>query len=155
MSFRSDERNDRQEPPVPGIPGTSIRLTDPETMRFLNDDIGLYVQANPDGQELVADWYMREKDPLKRSMNGLPRLWAKYIGHDDNRDFYMSNMKETTNMNRQLFLEWFPQIMYNHHQTGSRRVCKVARPATVGPDHQRDVCAKADNRSCRDAKSPH
>ena len=39
-------------------------------------------------------------------------------GHDDNRDFYMSNMKETTNMNRQLFLEWFPQIMYNHHQTG-------------------------------------
>ncbi len=30
----------------------------------------------------------------------------------------MSNMPETTNMNRQLFLEWFPQIMYNHHQTG-------------------------------------
>ena len=51
-------------------------------------------------------------------MNNLPRLWAKYIGHDDNRDFYMSNMKETTNMNRQLFLEWFPQIIYNHHQTG-------------------------------------
>ena len=33
--------------------------TDPETMRFLNDDILLYVQANPDGQELVANWYMR------------------------------------------------------------------------------------------------
>ena len=61
---------------------------------------------------------MREKDPLKRSLNGLPRLYAKYVGHDDNRDFYMSNMKETTNMNHQLFLEWFPQIMYNHHQTG-------------------------------------
>ena len=51
-------------------------------------------------------------------MNGLPRLYDKYVGHDDNRDFYMSNMKETTNMNRQLFIEWFPQIMYNHHQTG-------------------------------------
>ena len=87
-------------------------------MRFLNDVIVLCVQANPDGQELVANWYMREKDPLKRSMNGLPRLYAKYVGHDDNRDFYMSNMKETTNMNRQLFIEWFPQIMYNHHQTG-------------------------------------
>src|SRR4051794_8187912 len=92
--------------------------TDEETMRFLNDVIVLCVQANPDGQELIADWYMREKDPLKRSMNSLPRLYAKYIGHDDNRDFYMSNMKETTNMNRQLFIEWFPQIMYNHHQTG-------------------------------------
>ena len=95
-----------------------VSRTDAETMRFLNDDIVLHVQANPDGQELVANWYMREKDPLKRSMNGLPRLYAKYVGHDDNRDFYMSNMKETTNMNRQLFIEWFPQIMYNHHQTG-------------------------------------
>ena len=95
-----------------------VSRNDDETMRFLNDVIVLCVQANPDGQELVANWYMREKDPLKRSMNGLPRLYAKYIGHDDNRDFYMSNMKETTNMNRQLFIEWFPQIMYNHHQTG-------------------------------------
>src|SRR5204863_498448 len=91
---------------------------DEETMRFLNDVIVLCVQANPDGQELVANWYMREKDPLKRSMNGLPRLYAKYVGHDDNRDFYMSNMKETTNMNRQMFIEWFPQMIYNHHQTG-------------------------------------
>ena len=95
-----------------------VSRTDPETMRFLNDTVGLYVQANPDGQELVANWYMREKDPLARSLNGLPRLYAKYVGHDDNRDFYMSNMPETTNMNRQLFLEWFPQIVYNHHQTG-------------------------------------
>ena len=92
--------------------------TDPETMRLLNDVIGLYTLANPDGQELCATWYMREKDPLKRSLGDLPRLYAKYVGHDDNRDVYMSNMKETTNMNRQLFIEWFPQIMYNHHQTG-------------------------------------
>src|SRR5215813_4981892 len=95
-----------------------VSRSDEETMRFLNDVILLCVQANPDGQELVANWYMREKDQQKRNMNGLPRLYAKYIGHDDNRDFYMSNMKETTNMNRQLFIEWFPQIMYNHHQTG-------------------------------------
>ena len=95
-----------------------VSRTDPETMRLLNDEILLYVQANPDGQELVANWYMREEDPAKRSLNGLPRLYHKYIGHDDNRDFYMSNMPETTNMNRQLFIEWFPQIMYNHHQTG-------------------------------------
>src|SRR5450432_1745773 len=92
--------------------------TDEETMRFLNDDIALCVQANPDGQELVANWYMREKDPLKRSFNGLPRLWQKYIGHDNNRDFFLSAQPETTNMNHQLFVEWFPQIMYNHHQTG-------------------------------------
>ncbi len=103
-----------------------VSRADPETMRFLHDVIQLYVLANPDGQELIANWYMRGsekpdaplRDPDKRTFAGLPRLYAKYIGHDDNRDFYMSNMKETTNMNRQLFLEWFPQIMYNHHQTG-------------------------------------
>jgi Zinc carboxypeptidase len=92
--------------------------TDPETVHLLNDVIGLYVQANPDGQEFVANWYMREKDETKRSLQGLPKLYNKYIGHDDNRDFYMSNMPETTNMNRQMFIEWFPQIVYNHHQTG-------------------------------------
>ncbi len=99
---------------------------DPETLRFLNDVIVLCVQANPDGQELIANWYMRGtekpdgplREPAKRSMNSLPRLYNKYVGHDDNRDFYMSNIRETTNMNHQMFLEWFPQIMYNHHQTG-------------------------------------
>src|SRR3954452_11217659 len=103
-----------------------VSRTDPETMRLLNDTIQLYVQANPDGQELIANWYMRGSEdanaPLleasKRTFTGLPRLYAKYIGHDDNRDFYMSNMPETTNMNRQMFIEWFPQIVYNHHQIG-------------------------------------
>ncbi len=77
-----------------------VSMNDPETMRLLNDDITLLVPANPDGSELVANWYMRESDPMKRSGNNLPRLYNKYIGHDDNRDSYMSNMKETTNMNR-------------------------------------------------------
>jgi hypothetical protein len=95
-----------------------VSRSDPETMRLLDDTIQLYVQANPDGQELVANWYMREADPAKRSLSGLPRLYNKYVGHDDNRDFFLSAMPETTNMNRQMFLEWFPQIIYNHHQTG-------------------------------------
>ena len=95
-----------------------VSRNDPETLRLLNDDIILCVQANPDGQEFIANWYMREKDPMKRSLNNPPKLYNKYIGHDDNRDFYMSAMAETTNMNHQLFLEWFPQIVYNHHQTG-------------------------------------
>jgi len=95
-----------------------LSRTDPETMRLLNDDIMLCVPANPDGMELVANWYMREKDETKRTMNGLPRLYEKYIGHDNNRDSLTSNMAETTNMNRQLSSEWNPQIMYNHHQSG-------------------------------------
>src|SRR5258708_4954581 len=92
--------------------------TDAETTRLLNDTIVLCVAANPDGQELVANWYMRDSDPARRSLNNLPRLYQKYIGHDNNRDSLTSNMAETTNMNRQLYIEWIPQIMYNHHQSG-------------------------------------
>lgn len=92
--------------------------TDIETKNILDHVIILMTHANPDGQELISNWYMREKDPLKRSLSGVPRLYEKYVGHDNNRDFFMLNLKETQNIGRQLFVEWIPQIMYNHHQAG-------------------------------------
>ncbi|WP_149113862.1 M14 family metallopeptidase [Limnoglobus roseus] len=95
-----------------------LSATDEETLRVLNDVVILFVHANPDGQDLVADWYMREKQPTKRSLGNLPRLYQKYIGHDNNRDFYANTQAETKNLNRFMYREWFPQIMYNHHQTG-------------------------------------
>ena len=95
-----------------------VSRTDPETKRILDHDIILLAHANPDGQELVTNWYMRERKPEKRSLDHLPRLYQKYVGHDNNRDFYMMNMKESQNISRQLFVEWIPQIMYNHHQRG-------------------------------------
>ena len=91
---------------------------DAETLRILDDVILLAVPANPDGLELVADWYMKEKDPLKRTMGGLPRLYQKYIGHDNNRDFYMVTQPETEAISYELYREWHPQILYNHHQSG-------------------------------------
>jgi len=91
---------------------------DDETKIILSNVIILLTHANPDGQELVSNWYMRNADTAKRTTQYLPRLYEKYAGHDNNRDFYMLNLKETQNMARQLFVEWMPQIMYNHHQTG-------------------------------------
>ena len=95
-----------------------LSRTDDETMRILNDVIILMTHANPDGQELQSNWYMRESKPEKRSTSNLPVLYEKYAGHDNNRDFFMLNLKETQNIGRQLFIEWIPQIMYNHHQAG-------------------------------------
>ena len=95
-----------------------VSRTDDETLRFLNDCVTLFVHANPDGNDLVADWYMREPVPEKRSMANLPRLYQKYIGHDNNREFFTSTQAETENINRVLYHEWFPQILYNHHQSG-------------------------------------
>jgi hypothetical protein len=97
---------------------TILTREDEETNRILKSTIILFVHANPDGQELVSNWYMRNEDSLKRSTENLPRLYEKYIGHDNNRDFFMLNMSESKNMSRQLYIEWMPQILYNHHQTG-------------------------------------
>jgi hypothetical protein len=95
-----------------------VSRTDEETMRFLDETIVLFVHANPDGHDLVADWYMRHADLERRTTAGLPRLYQKYIGHDNNRDFFVSTQAETRNMNRILYHEWLPQILYNHHQSG-------------------------------------
>ena len=95
-----------------------LSRNDEETKRILKSTIILFVHANPDGQELQSNWYMRHTDTLKRNTANLPRLYQKYIGHDNNRDFYMTNMSESRNMGLQQYVEWMPQILYNHHQTG-------------------------------------
>ena len=92
--------------------------TDAETKRFLRDNILLMPVPNPDGIELVANWYMREKDPTQRSYWSLPRLYNKYVGHDNNRDSLMNNMKETQAMDRVLYIDYIPQVMLNVHQSG-------------------------------------
>ncbi|PTQ58569.1 zinc carboxypeptidase [Sphingomonas sp. PP-CE-3G-477] len=95
-----------------------LTATDAETMRILNDDIVLFGQDNPDGLQLIADWYMRNPVKTEREFRTIPRLYQKYIGHDNNRDSFMVQMPETEAVNKILFREWFPQIVYNQHQTG-------------------------------------
>src|SRR6185436_5647460 len=88
-----------------------VSRNDAETMRFLDDVIQLCILVNPDGMDLVSDWYM------KHGNMAIPQLYNKYAGHDDNRDFYMAALAESTSINRVMYREWYPQIMYNHHQT--------------------------------------
>ncbi|KRG43572.1 hypothetical protein ARC78_01095 [Stenotrophomonas pictorum JCM 9942] len=101
---------------------------DAETRRILEDTIILLVHANPDGQELYADWYMREPVPEKRVLDKPPRLYQKYAGHDNNRDFYMAALQETRNLNRAMYTRWYPQIVYNHHQTSPKGTVIVIPP---------------------------
>ncbi len=90
---------------------------DEETLKILDEVIILLVHVNPDGMEIMSDWYMSNADKTKRNQN-IPVLYQKYVGHDNNRDFYMNNMSETSNVSRQQYVEWLPQIVYNHHQSG-------------------------------------
>jgi hypothetical protein len=105
-----------------------VSRNDPETRRILDDVVILFVHANPDGMDLVSDWYMRNPNPQARTIAGIPRLYQKYIGHDNNRDFYASTQRETENMNRVMYHQWFPQIVYNHHQTGPTGTVMFAPP---------------------------
>jgi hypothetical protein len=94
-----------------------VSRTDEETSRILRDVIVIAVHANPDGMQMVSKCYMQSANPQDRRTCS-PRLYNKYAGHDDNRDLYMSNLKESQNMNKLMYWEWLPQIMYNHHQAG-------------------------------------
>ena len=90
-----------------------------EDMRFIRDNVIfiLLPNMNPDGTTLVADWYMKHVGtPFEKSSP--PELYQKYVGHDNNRDWFMFNMPESRNVAKQLYVEWFPQIVYNQHQTG-------------------------------------
>jgi zinc carboxypeptidase len=91
---------------------------DSDEMRFIRDNVILLLVANmnPDGTTMVASWYRENLGKPWESR--LPELWHKYVGHDDNRDWFMMNQVETRNSAKQLYSEWFPQIIYNQHQTG-------------------------------------
>ena len=102
--------------------------TDDETRRILDDVIILFVHANPDGMDLVSNWYTRIEEKTERSTRGIPVLYQKYVGHDNNRDFYTSFQPESENMNRQMYRTWYPQIVYNHHQTGPTGTVLFAPP---------------------------
>lgn len=105
-----------------------LTQTDAETRRMLDECIILFGHDNPDGMELVSNWYMRHADLKKREFDTIPRLYQKYIGHDNNRDSYMVQMPETENVNRVLFRQWYPQIVYNQHQTGPQGMVVFVPP---------------------------
>ncbi len=71
---------------------------------------------NPDGLDTVAHWYARNVG-TEFERAGNPTLYQKYAGHDNNRDWFMMNLVETRAVSKMLFHEWFPQIVYNQHQS--------------------------------------
>jgi hypothetical protein len=88
-----------------------------ETRRFRNDVVLLLMPGmNPDGHDIVVDWYRRQRGtPFETTQT--PNVYHEYIGHDINRDWFMITQEETKNVSRVLYREWYPQIVFNHHQT--------------------------------------
>ncbi len=93
-----------------------VTAEDTKTLRTLNDVILLLVFANPDGMNLLAEWY-HPNVGTPYEISPMPWLYHVYAGHDNNRDSHLANLVETQNMSRLVHKEWFPVILYNHHQT--------------------------------------
>ncbi len=93
--------------------------TDEEVRRILENVVFLMVPCfNPDGQIMVADWYNRWLGTEYEGC-GLPWLYHKYVGHDNNRDAFQTNMVESRYMASILFRDWIPQAYIDHHHMGS------------------------------------
>jgi Zinc carboxypeptidase len=89
-----------------------------EEMRRIRNDVILVLcpVINPDGLDIVAHWYKKNYDtPYETAPN--IELWNRYVGHDNNRDWYSFNTIESRNVAHLLYYEYFPQIVYNQHQT--------------------------------------
>ncbi len=91
---------------------------DKDTKEILDNTILLLIPSpNPDGIQIVADWY-RKTLGTKYEGTSPPELYHYYAGHDDNRDWFMMNLKETQAVTKLFWQEWFPQIVYDVHQQG-------------------------------------
>jgi Zinc carboxypeptidase len=92
--------------------------TSPQITEILDNVVVLLVPSqNPDGQVLVIDhWYKTKGTPFVRVY---PDLYHKYVGHDDNRDWFMFTQKETRLAVGKVHNVYKPHITHDMHQMGS------------------------------------
>ena len=90
-----------------------------DAAKTLDDVVVLLVPShNPDGNQMVVDWYEKYVGTQYEGGN-MPWLYHHYAGHDNNRDWYMSNLPETRAVTKVLYHDWLPQIHVDEHQQGS------------------------------------
>ena len=92
---------------------------DRKIREILNNVILLLVPMhNPDGIQMVVDWYKKNLG-TKYEGGRMPWLYNKYVGHDNNRDWYMLTQVESR-LTIKVHNAWHPQIVLDMHQMGSR-----------------------------------
>lgn len=96
-----------------------VTRTDRKIAKILDNVIILLVPSlNPDGLQMVVDWYKQHVGTLYEG-SSMPWLYHHYAGHDNNRDWYMFNLAESRHTAGVLYHEWFPEIVLDQHQMGS------------------------------------
>ena len=100
----------------------------------LNNVILLLVPSqNPDGQQMVVDWYRRNLG-TRYEGSPLPELYHKYVGHDNNRDSYMLTQVETQLLAKLTYEDWLPEVYLDAHQMGASGARIFVPPFTDPPN---------------------
>jgi hypothetical protein len=97
------------------------RLATEKRYRAWLDDLVVLMtpSANPDGLDTVVAWYGEYKGTPYEG-GPLPWLYHPYVGHDNNRDWFMLTQVESQATARVLYREWFPEVVWDVHQMGNR-----------------------------------
>jgi hypothetical protein len=116
----------------------SITRTDEEATRMLDNVISIVAPSiNPDGTQMIADWYMKYAGTAHEAAP-LPWLYQKYSGHDNNRDGFALNLPESQHLGKLMYRDWMPQAYVDHHQMGSSNarlyIPPYAEPIRPGGD---------------------
>jgi hypothetical protein len=104
----------------------------PRNQAILHNVIIVIVPSqNPDGQQLVVDWY---KKYLGTPYEGTQPtvIWHHYTGHDDNRDWATFTQIETRLTTEKVLNRWHPEILYDMHQQGAN-AARIYLPPFVDP----------------------
>ena len=88
-----------------------------EVQEILDNTVLLYVPSqNPDGQVMVIDHWYETKDTSYDRV--YPDLYHKYVGHDDNRDWFMFTQVETRLNLEKVQNVYKPTVTHDMHQMG-------------------------------------
>jgi hypothetical protein len=89
----------------------------PEIREILDGTVLLLVPSqNPDGQVMVIDHWYRTKGTNRNRV--YPDLYHKYVGHDDNRDWFMFTQIETRLNVEKIQNVFKPTVTHDMHQMG-------------------------------------
>jgi len=105
---------------------------DEKTKRILDNVILVIVPSqNPDGQQLVVDWYKKYVGTPYEGSSPVV-IYHHYTGHDDNRDWATFTQVETRNAVEKVINPWKPEILYDLHQQGTNSA-RIYLPPFVDP----------------------
>jgi len=115
---------------LPLIAYQLVTTDDPLIKKYLDDVVYMAVpNHNPDGMDFVVENYNKYKGTQYEGAS-LPRVYHKYVGHDNNRDFVTLSQEDTKAIARIYNLDWFPPVMIEKHQMGSTNIRYFVPPST-------------------------